>query len=121
LEACKGGAHFLVLAGENSPTLPPAQSQIRLGDSIEAGSEGNFRKKSNKDRAVAQTVFLDPLLMGVQKSLFAAQKSFFDNSKDSAPLEIQNSPFRLRQLNCGRYPYRVVTEKHAFSLSERPF
>jgi hypothetical protein len=34
-------------------------------------------------RVVAQTVFLDPLLMGVKKSHFAAQKSFFDNSKAS--------------------------------------
>jgi hypothetical protein len=28
-------------------------------------------------------VFLDYFLMGVQKSVFAAQKSFFDNSKAS--------------------------------------
>jgi hypothetical protein len=34
-------------------------------------------------RAVAQTVFLDALFTGVQKSLFVVQKSFFDNSKAS--------------------------------------
>jgi hypothetical protein len=40
-------------------------------------------RKIVKKRAVAQTVFLSPGLVIVEKSLFAAQKSFFDNSKAS--------------------------------------
>jgi hypothetical protein len=40
----------------------------------------NFQGPVNSQRAVAQTVFLDPLLRDVQKSLFAAKKSFFDES-----------------------------------------
>jgi hypothetical protein len=40
--------------------------------------------KSKYTQAVAQTVFLNPALVIVQKSLLAAQKSFFDNSKASS-------------------------------------
>jgi hypothetical protein len=73
-------------------------------------------------RAVAQTFFLAPAQMVVQKSLFAAQKSFFNNSTASAPLQIQNSPFRLRQLNLRAF--RLVknwTRKDLNSRSEHPF
>jgi hypothetical protein len=39
------------------------------------------RSTVGSEQAVPQTVFLDPGLVIVKKSLFAAQKSFFDHSK----------------------------------------
>jgi hypothetical protein len=62
-------------------------------------------------RAVTQTVSLDSCMMIVQKSLFAAQKSFFDNSKVRLHCKFKTREKRLRL--GGAYalrPHRNVTD-----------
>jgi hypothetical protein len=74
-------------------------------------------------QAVAQTVFLDSLLMGVEKSLFAAQKSFFDNSKAiGLHCKSKTRPSGSNSWICGRdASLRIGSEKNLNSLSEPPF
>jgi hypothetical protein len=63
-------------------------------------------------RAVAQTFFLAPAQMVVQKSLFAAQKSFFDNSLARLHCKSKTRPSGSDSWICWRYAsLRIGHEK----------
>jgi hypothetical protein len=79
--------------GSQAETREPAIPHSRIG----------LRREGRRSGAFAQTVFLISGLMGVQKSLFAAQKSLFDNSFARLHCKSKTRPSGSDRWICGRY------------------